>query len=300
MIEVNVPATTANLGPGFDVLGLALNLHNTIRMEEWGSGLSFRIFGEGGTELPASEDNAVYKAAERVFEAVEFRPKGLYIETVNRIPLGRGMGSSASAIVGGLVAANELVGAPFSYQELFGMAADIEGHPDNVAAALFGGLTICYRTDSRWRVLPMRPADSLKAVVLVPEEQLATEESRAVLPTEITHADAVFNISRAALLVGAMLNGRAELLAEATKDRLHQPFREPLIPGLDHFTSNVRELLDIGVALSGAGPSIVCLISATQEEDARNRLVEMIDERGMKYGVHVLEIDQCGVRVVRS
>ncbi|MCL5292124.1 MAG: homoserine kinase [Actinobacteria bacterium] len=300
MVEVNVPATTANLGPGFDVLGLALGLHNTIRMEEWGSGLSIRIYGEGSLDLPTDEENAVSKAAMRLFEEVDYRPHGLYIETVNKIPLGRGLGSSASAIVGGLVAANELAGAPLSHQEIFKMATQIEGHPDNVAAALFGGLTICYQTEDGWRSLPLRPADSIKAIVLIPDEQLPTSESRAVLPIEVTHADAVFNISRAALLVGAVLNGRSDMLPEATRDRLHQPYREPLIPGLDHFTANVREMLEIGVALSGAGPSIICLISASQEKEACRKLKGFIDERQLNYRIQPMEIDQCGVRVIRS
>ncbi|MHB0976655.1 MAG: homoserine kinase [Candidatus Aquicultorales bacterium] len=297
---MHVPATTANLGPGFDVLGLALGLHNTVRMDEWGTGLSIRIYDEGSRDLPVDERNAVYRAAARLFEKADYRPKGLYIETVNRVPLGRGLGSSASAIVGGLTAANALIGDPFSKQEIFVMATEIEGHPDNVAAALFGGLTICYETEAGWRVLPLRPADSLRAVVLVPEEQLPTEASRAVIPLEITHADAVFNISRAALLVGAILNGRADVLPEATRDRLHQPYREPLIPGLDHFTASVREIVQVGVALSGAGPSIICLVTTDQEGETKAGLEELIRERKMNYSIHVFDIDHCGTRVLRT
>lgn len=297
MVEVTIPASAANLGPGFDVLGLALGLYNTIRMEEWGSGLSIRIYGEGALDLPADAGNEVFKAASRLFEEVDYKPRGLYIETVNRIPLRRGLGSSAAAIVGGLMGANELAGGPLSKPEIFEMASRIEGHPDNVAAATFGGLTICYETDGGWKALPLRPSESLKALVLIPDEELLTSESRAVLPLKVTHADAIFNISRVALLVGAILNGRTDALPEATRDRLHQPYREPLIPGLDHFTAAIRELLGVGVALSGAGPSIVCLITEAQEEGIREGLREIIKERRLKYRIQPMNIDQKGARV---
>ncbi len=300
LVEVTIPASAANLGPGFDVLGLALGLYNTIRMEEWGRGLSIRIYGEGALDLPVDDGNAVYKAASRLFEEVDYKPSGLYIETVNRIPLRRGLGSSAAAIVGGLMGANELAGGPLSKREIFEMASQIEGHPDNVAAAVFGGLTICYETDDGWKALALRPSEALKAVVLIPDEELSTSESRAVLPLEVTHADAIFNISRVALLVGAILNGRSDALPEATRDRLHQPYREPLIPGLDHFTAAIRELLGVGVALSGAGPSIVCLITEAQEPMVREGLKKIIGERRLKYRVQPMDIDQRGAHVVKD
>lgn len=299
MIEVSVPATTANIGPGFDVLGLALGLYNTVRLEEWGTGLTLRVFNEGSGDIPADENNAVYQAVALLLEKVDYRPRGLYIETVNRIPLGRGLGSSASAIVGGLLAANELVGRPFTREAILNMATDIEGHPDNVAAAIFGGLTICYQTEVGWSALPLRPADSLRALVLIPEEQLATHASRAVLPREVTYTDAIFNIGHAALLVGALMNGRADILPEATRDRLHQPYREPLIPGLESLTSSIRGILQVGVALSGAGPSIVCLIAASQLEEVYGKLKDLLREKRLNYYIRRLDFDYCGARTQR-
>lgn len=299
MIEVSVPATTANIGPGFDVLGLALGLYNTVRLEEWGTGLTLRVFNEGSGDIPADENNAVYQAVALLLEKVDYRPRGLYIETVNRIPLGRGLGSSASAIVGGLLAANELVGRPFTREAILNMATDIEGHPDNVAAAIFGGLTICYQTEIGWSALPLRPADSLRALVLIPEEQLATHASRAVLPREVTYTDAIFNIGHAALLVGALMNGRADVLPEATRDRLHQPYREPLVPGLESLTSSIRGILQVGVALSGAGPSIICLTAASQLEDVYVKLKELLLEKRLNYYIRRLDFDYCGARVQR-
>jgi homoserine kinase len=259
-VTVRVPATSANLGPGFDALGLALRLHNFVTIEA-ADEPEIVIEGEGERTLPRDATHLAYQAATAVVaRAAELgRAAGGHafrIAQRNAIPLARGLGSSAAAIVGGAVAANALLGRPLDQQALLDLATELEGHPDNVAPALLGGLVVCTRTPGgvRWMRLAAPP---LQVVLAVPDYPVSTEEARRRLPARVPFPDAVFNVTRAALLVAALTGGRPDLLDEATQDRLHQPYREHLIPGLQDVFAAARRAGAYGVALSGSGPAVL-------------------------------------------
>lgn len=274
MVRVSVPATSANLGPGFDTLGVALDLRNIIEMQETGI-LDVVIEVDGhGEALERPENNMVYQAALKVFERTGYEPYGLFIKEDVEIPVARGLGSSAAAIVGGLVAANALVekmtGRPqLSGEELLHMAVAIEGHPDNVTPAMVGGFTVCCMDEVQGPLhVRFDPPKGLQAVVVMPEVPIVgkkTAMSRGVLPTEVTLKDAVYNLNRTALLVAALAQGRTDLLSVATQDRLHQPYRAALVPGLRSVFQAALDAGARGVALSGSGPSVIAFVEGDAE-----------------------------------
>lgn len=278
MVKVTVPATSANLGPGFDTLGVALELRNTIEMAETGI-LDVVIEVPGHSEaLEQPEHNMVYQAAVKVFERLGYQPHGLHIREDVQIPVARGMGSSAAAIAGGLVAANALVEEMtgrrgLSRDELLRMAVAIEGHPDNVTPAMVGGFTVCCMDEARGPLhVRFDPPQGLQAVIVMPEVPITgkkTEKSRGVLPTEVSLKDAVYNLNRTALLVAALAQGRTDLLAVATQDKLHQPYRASLVPGLRSVFQAALDAGAKGVALSGAGPSVLAFVDRDAEPVAR-------------------------------
>ncbi len=276
-ITVRVPATSANLGPGFDALGLALRFHNTLVIERAPSP-EIEIEGEGEKTLPRDPSHLAYQAAmavaARVEESLGRRPVAAFrLRQHNTIPLARGMGSSAAAIVGGAVAANALLGSPLDQQALLDLATEMEGHPDNVAPALLGGLVVCTRTAAGVRWMRLAPP-SLKVVLAVPDYQVSTEEARRRLPARVPFPDAVFNVTRTALLVAALTGGRPDLLDEATQDRLHQPYREHLVPGLNEVFAAARRAGAYGVALSGSGPAVLAFGEAPGIGPAMSRAFE--------------------------
>lgn len=265
MVRVQVPATAANLGPGFDCLGMALKMYNMVEMTVAASGVTIEVSGEGARDLSRDETNMVYNCAARVFETAGFSPPGLKIRLINSIPLARGLGSSAAAIVGGLVAANVLCGGKLDTAQLLKLAVQIEGHPDNVTPALIGGITVYTHAEGEINYLKINPPPGLKAVIVVPDFTLSTRSARDVLPKQLPLEDAVFNIGRAALLVGALLQGKFDLLGVAMEDRLHQNFRSSMIPGLKKVFAAARLAGARGVALSGAGPAVVALVDKNPE-----------------------------------
>lgn len=297
MVKVIVPATTANLGPGFDVLGLALNVYNSFTLEETEGGLEIEISKPGGLGLPADERNLFFKSAKRLFDEAGYKYGGLRITIDTEVPLGRGLGSSSTAIVGGLVAANEFSGAGLSKDELFSLATEIEGHPDNVGPAIFGGFTISYCSGQDQRIVKHKPAENLKPVLLIPDTTLETKKARGVLPESVSLPDAVFNISRSSLLVFAILLGEPYLLRDAMDDRLHQPYRAPLIPGLTEIIKEVSAIDGVGVALSGAGPSLVCIIDRFNEQNIYDRMVELAAKKSWGYEARSVEFDLEGTKV---
>ena len=267
-IGVRVPATSANLGPGFDVLGLALGLYNEIVYEE-ADRVSVTVEGEGAGRLDTGAGNVVARAALMAHEAAGRPFTGAAIQCVNRIPTARGLGSSAAAWVGGLVAANATLGSPLDRAAVLALACRAEGHPDNVAAALLGGLTVsCVSGDRVSAVsLPM-PAD-LGWVVLVPRIESATREARAVLPDTVTRADAVFNLQRMGLLLAALASGRVDVLGVAMEDRLHQPQRQALFPWMEAVRRAALDAGALGCVLSGAGPSLLAAVRGAAHHVAR-------------------------------
>lgn len=264
MLRVLAPATTANLGAGFDCLGLALTLYNEVEVEE-ADGLSITISGEGADELPRDETNLVWRAAGRVFERVGRGPRGARLRLVNHIPLESGLGSSAAATVAGLLAGNALLGGPLDHDTLLALAVAMEGHPDNVAPALLGGLAVVGRADDG-AILARRVALSpVQAVVVMPDFRLATAVARAALPKQVSMADAVYNIGRAALTLVAFAQGDYTLLAQAMGDRLHQPYRAPLVPGLAGAIA-AAQAMGAAAAISGAGPAVIAFAPGSLDE----------------------------------
>lgn len=260
-ISVRVPATSANCGPGFDSIGLALALHNQLTLQIAGND-GLRVLGEGEIELLARPQTIAHRAAHRVFAALEIEIAGVHLTLDNRIPLSRGLGSSSAAIVGGLVAANLWAklyrDRALSTQNLLDLATEIEGHPDNVAPALLGGFVVS-ATRENGQVSAVRvPIDSFpRFATWIPDGELATQSARGVLPESYSRADAVFNLSRAALLVSALVAGDFEALREALRDKIHQDFRAPLVPAFGDISRAALENGAFGVTLSGSGPSIL-------------------------------------------
>ncbi|MGM9571542.1 MAG: homoserine kinase [bacterium] len=299
MITIKVPATSANLGPGFDTLGLAVDLYNTIKIEKADKpGIEFLILGEGEGILPAGRENIVYRAMEQVFAKVGIYPDGYLITLDNAVPLSRGLGSSAAAIVGGLVLGNCLTGELLSREDILDLATKIEGHPDNVAPAVFGGLVVSCLEEERVVHLRLDIPENLQAVVAIPDFHLSTEKARKVLPKSIPFADAVFNISRVGLLTAAFATGNLAVLEAAAQDKLHQNYRKPLIPGIDDVFKAAREAGAKAVMLSGAGPSILALASGNEKEIA-DGMQTAFEKAGIKSNVRVMNLCSNGYQVVK-
>jgi homoserine kinase len=272
-IVVRVPATTANLGPGFDALGLALTLYNRLEVEARPAGLEIVTRGEGAERLPADSTNLTYRAFRRFFVEIDRPAPPVRMVSDIQVPLSRGLGSSAAAVVAALVAANELAGRPLSRTRLLDLATELEGHPDNVAPALFGGFTTACLAERSVAWARLAPPPGLRAVVVIPEREVATADARAVLPETVPRRDAVLNVGRTALLVAAFATGDLTLLRPAMQDRLHEPYRAALIPGMEEALAAARDAGALGAALSGAGSTLLAL--ATGDFDAIGAAMQM-------------------------
>lgn len=255
-VRVRVPASSANLGPGFDALGLALALYDQVDVETTESGLTVEVFGEGADTVALDETNLVVRAFRAAAARLDLAPPGIAIRCVNAIPHARGLGSSAAAIVAGIAAAYGLAGREPDDGALQ-LAAEFEGHADNAAASLLGGLVLAWREGDRYRSLRLEPHADLRPVAIVPMEHSATSVTRGLLPDRVPHADAAFVAARCALAVHAF-TARPDLLLPATEDRLHQDYRESAWPATIRL---VRELRENGVAatVSGAGPTVLAV-----------------------------------------
>lgn len=297
-VTVTVPASTANLGPGFDCLALALTLRNTVELYEAKQGLEVDVEGEGEDHIALDTTNLIVRAAEAVFAKVGRRPEGLRVHAVNGIPIGSGMGSSSAAIVGGVAAANALVDGRLGRDELLRLAHELEGHPDNVAAALFGGLTLVSASGEELlaRALPVPP---LKVALALPDVRLSTAEARAALPAQVPLKDAVFNIGRALFTVQALTQGDYDLLRFAMADRLHQPYRKTLIPGFDAVVMEARKAGAAAIVLSGAGPALVAF-APDRHWDIAAAMKAAFEANGLACRTFVLPVDRQGVQVQMS
>jgi len=291
-VHVRIPATSANLGPGFDALGLALALHNEVGAEER-DGVSVKIDGEGADRLARDGANVVARGVKLAYEAAGRAFRGCALECVNRIPTSRGLGSSAAAWVGGLVAGNALLGSPLSKDALLGLAARAEGHPDNVAAAIFGGLTVSCGTAEGVTSVTLPVTKSLAWVVLVPEVTSATAEARALLPRSVPREDAVFNVQRVALLLAGLQTAVPAALSVALEDRLHQPYRLKLFPWMPEVVAAARAAGALGCVLSGAGPSLLAVVAG--DGGAVGRAMEdALSRAGVRGRARTLDVDSTG------
>jgi homoserine kinase len=261
-VWVRAPATSANLGPGFDALGLALGRHDEVMARVTAGGVSVAVTGEGAGELPTDASHLVVRSMRAVFDELGERPAGLEVRCLNRIPQARGLGSSSAAIVAGVLAARALVvdGAVRMPDEaVLGLAARLEGHPDNVAPCLLGGFTIAWTQPDGARAVRDEPAPGVRPVVFVPSERGLTEVARGALPASVPHVDAAFNSSRSALLVYALTKD-PDLLFPATEDRLHQPYRASGAPATAALVAQLRAD-GIPAVVSGAGPTVLALMT---------------------------------------
>jgi len=297
-VHVRVPATSANLGPGFDALGLALALYNEVVAEER-DGVTVTIDGEGADRLARDAHNVVARGVRLAYEAAGRPFKGCALACVNRIPAARGLGSSAAAWVGGLAAGNALLGSPLSRDALLGLAARAEGHPDNVAAAVFGGLTVSCGTPQGVTAVTLPVPKNLAWVVLVPEVTSATAEARALLPRSVPREDAVFNVQRVALLLAGLQTALPAALSVALEDRLHQPYRLKLFPWMPTVAAAARAAGALGCVLSGAGPSLLAVVDGDGRAVGRT-MEEALSGAGVRGRARVLDVDAAGASSTAS
>lgn len=257
MIRIQIPATSANLGAGFDALGLALTYYNYVVMEESDH---IDITSDDGLAIPTDETNLIYISAKDLYNVCGRRLDGLKLIQTNNIPMARGLGSSSACIIAGLLGANTMLGNPLSLDDLVDMAAQIEGHPDNTAPALLGGIVTAVFDGKKVEWVKQEVFTKLKFVAIIPDYELKTEKARACLPGEVSHKDAVFNLSRAALFSASLLTGKFENLRTAVNDRLHQPYRLELMPHAKDVFDIAYTLGAYGVYISGAGPTIMAIV----------------------------------------
>lgn len=299
-VTITIPATSANLGPGFDCLGLALALVNHITFTAVPPTpstppLTITVSGVDAHKVATDKSNLVYQCAHIIFDKVGQRPSPLHIHQENNIPVGSGLGSSSTAVLGGMVAANELVGRPFTPAQILQFAAEKEGHPDNVAPALYGGLVLGVAHETGLHVERFALPE-LQAVVVLPDFHLLTSEARAALPAQVSRQDAIFNAARTPLVIRALQTADYDLLRIAMQDRLHQPYRIPLIRGMAQAFAAAQAAGAKGVALSGAGPSLIAFAPDGHERIAA-AVTAVFAQHGLASRVWVLAVDNQGMRL---
>ncbi|MBR3498874.1 MAG: homoserine kinase [Selenomonadaceae bacterium] len=302
---VQVPGTSANCGPGFDCLGLATTIYNYLDLTLLHANkVVVEAAGEGAENIPRGKRNLTWQAVQRLLQEVgrETDFKGAIIRTRNNVPISRGLGSSSTAIVGGLVAANEILGAPLTRQELLKLATELEGHPDNVAPALFGGFTVSVMDKGAVQTFSFQPRIKLKLIVAVPDFELSTRLARKVLPKNISMKDAIFNVSRASMLIAALVEGREDLLPLAFDDALHQPYRKKLVPGMTEVFEAAKAAGALGAAISGAGSCLIAFTTTRSglEEKISSAMVEEFKAHGVKSKALILNVDKRGAKVIKK
>ncbi|SEM00944.1 homoserine kinase [Paenibacillus sp. OK003] len=298
-VIVKVPASTANLGPGFDTLGMALSLYAWLEMKP-AEQTTFHLHGDHLTGLPTDKSNLIYEVAQMVFNEAGISVPELEISMYSDIPLTRGLGSSASAIVGALAAANALIGTPLSDAKLLDMATSLEKHPDNVGASLYGGIITAAWDGSRVDHIRIEPHQDLQTLVIVPDFELSTSKARNVIPQQFDKSDVIHNISRSSLLVAALASGRLDMIQKAMSDRIHQPYRASLVPGMAEILEHAVGHGALGAALSGAGPTVLTLVDRhdTRKLELEQYLIDTMSREGITASALWLDPDLDGVTVL--
>lgn len=298
-VKVRVPGSSANMGPGFDSLGLALTLYNYIEAEETDAGLEIVIEDAETKEyLPTDEKNLVYKAMKYLFEKAGYNPKGLKLTLSSEVPVTRGLGSSSACIIGGLVAANELSGKKFSAREIMSMATKLEGHSDNVCAAYLGGFTVSVFDKDEVFYYSHKINGDLKCLVLIPDYAVTTQKARNTLPGYYPKRDVAFNISHASLLVASIVSGNYENLLCAIDDRVHEPYRKIFIDGYQKLYNKLKSYGALGTFISGSGPTLASIIEADDAEFFYEDIKEYTDKAFPTWKVVLLDIDNEGAKVI--
>ncbi len=308
-VSVKVPASSANLGPGFDCIGMALPIYNTITIEETvlpGTGIEINVMTNDESidekifhDIPKNENSLVYKAVEMLYNSIGQEPSELRINIQTGIPIARGLGSSSSIIVGGLLAANKLLGNPADETALLAIATEVEGHPDNVAPAILGGVVLATQEeDGSLAYSKLEWPDEWDITVCIPDFQLSTEIARSILPKEVSMQDAIFNAKHLAMLIQAVNTNDDKLMKVALKDKLHQPYREKLVPGM-------REIMDafkhedgvLGCVLSGAGPSLLIISYKYDLDKIKSTVKEIWEAQNIKFDIRTLKVEEQGAFV---
>ncbi len=298
-MKFRIPATSANIGSGFDALGIALSMYNEVDIEE-SDRLEITSLDE--VEVPTGEDNLIYVSACRLYEECgKPVPKGFRIAQSNVIPMTRGLGSSSACVAAGLLGANYLLGKPLSREQLVNIACEIEGHPDNTTPALLGGLTSAAVENGRVYAVTLHVADKFRFAAFIPDFELKTSVARGILPQTVSREDAVYNLSRSALMAGSLATGNVENLRVAVGDRLHQPYRMGLIPGAEEIFALSYEFGSYATYISGAGPTVMSIISRRYEEEFENEISRELASRGLgNWRMVILDVDSRGAQRIKQ
>ena len=300
---VTVPATTANIGPGFDCLGAALSLYNRFRftaIDDKPGTVKITVSGKEAERVSTGPDNLAYQAFSTFYQARKQAIPAVHIEIELTLPLARGLGSSSTAIVGGLLGANAMANQPLTLEQVTHLAIEIEGHPDNVVPALLGGCRLAAQAATQdWTLcnIPWHP--SLKTIVVIPDFELSTTAARKVLPTHYTKSDAIFNMAHLGLLLRGLETGNEEWLTTALNDRIHQPYRQSLIPGFDAVQQAARAAGAYGLVISGAGPTLLAIAKARKTHHVCNEMLRTWQTHNLQIEGHILDLDAKGAWVER-
>ena len=309
-VSVKVPATTANLGSGFDCLGMALPIYNIVTIEETvlpGSGIEINMMSENNSDdefaiehIPTDENNIVFKAVEMLYNSIGQTPSELKITIKSQIPIAKCLGSSASVIVGGLMAANELLGRPADEAALLSIATEVEGHPDNITPAVIGGLVLTSQEDDGSIIYrKLHWPEEWHITVCIPDYELATDISRSVLPKEVSMKDATFNTKRIAMFIEALHTKDAELMRFALQDKLHQPYRTKLVPGLVDIIENLKHEENVlGCVLSGSGPSILIISQKNNLDKIKSIVQDTWSDLNVKTDIRTLKVEEKGAQII--
>ncbi len=296
MIRIDIPATSANLGSGFDSLGIALTMYNRVWMEEY-DGLE--ITSVDDTPIPTDETNLIYWAAKFLYNECGKTLPGLRIRQENNIPMARGLGSSSACIVAGILGANRMLGTPFSQNDIIRIAAKIEGHPDNTSPAISGGLVASAMEGERVYSVSVPVSEKIRFAVMIPPFELKTEQARGLLPKTYSREDTVYNLSRSALMTASLFSGDLQNLRVAVQDRIHQPYRSGLIENFDNVFRMSYELGSLGTYVSGSGPTIISFVHADEAESFAAACETHLAERGVTgWRVVLLSADPNGARII--
>lgn len=295
MIRIRVPATSANLGSGFDSLGVALSMYNQVWMEVSDD---LKISSKDDTNIPTDKSNLIYWAADYFYKECGKKLPGLHIIQENNIPMTRGLGSSSACIVAGIMGANRFLGSPMNTQDLITLSSKMEGHPDNTSPALSGGLVTSAMENDKIYSVSVPVNEDIRFAVFIPPFELKTEIARGVLPESYKRDDCVFNLSRAALMTASLFSGKLENLRVAVGDRLHQPYRKSFIPGIETVFRLSYELGSFGTYISGAGPSIISIIHKRNSEEFKTHAISNLEEKGIKdWKLEILSTDTEGAKI---
>jgi homoserine kinase len=300
-VTVKVPATTANLGPGFDCLGAALTLYNQFKFTLTpDSATQIAVSGTEADKVSTDRNNLLYQSFAKLYHHLGKTPPEVAMEIELGVPLARGLGSSATAIVGGLVGANQLAGSPLTQAEVMELAIAIEGHPDNVVPALLGNCLLSVGERGNWQICDIPWHSSIVPVLAIPDFELSTEAARSVLPRQLDRADAIFNIAHLGLLLRGLESGRGEWLQAALEDRLHQPYRQALIHGYETVKTAAIATGAYGTVISGAGPTLLALADTQAAANVASAMQEAWKQEGIQAEVRSLSLDTQGARVEAS